>query len=144
MRIASPLLLFLGLTCAAQEDPYFPPVIGNDWQTVDPSSLGWCTDQLPALIDFLDESNTKAFIVLKDGRIAIEHYFGTFTQDSSWYWASAGKSLTAFLVGLAQEDGFLDIEAPTSEYLGTGWTSLTPQQEAAITVRHQLTMTTGA
>ncbi|MBK9175891.1 MAG: serine hydrolase [Flavobacteriales bacterium] len=125
------------------QSTYFPPVIGNTWQTIDPASMGWCTDQLPPLVDFLGQSNTKAFIVLKDGRIAIEHYFGTFTQDSLWYWASAGKSLTAFLVGKAQEEGYLDIADPTSDYLGAGWTSCTPEQEQAITIRHQLTMTSG-
>ncbi|MBK6945841.1 MAG: serine hydrolase [Flavobacteriales bacterium] len=66
--------------------------------------MGWCADQIPPLLQYLDSNNTKAFIVLKDGRIAIEHYFDTFTQDSVWYWASAGKSLTSFLVGLAQQD----------------------------------------
>lgn len=122
---------------------YFPPNTPGVWETVDPVTLGWCTDQIPPLIDFLDSNDTKAFIVLKDGRIAIEQYFGTFTQDSLWYWASAGKSLTSFLVGMAQADGLLDINEPSSNYLGTGWTSCTPQQEAAITIRHQLTMTTG-
>ncbi len=130
------------LTTFAQST-YYPPLVGNTWETVSPASLGWCTDQLPPLMDYLAENNTKAFIVLKDGRIAIEQYFGTFTQDSLWYWASAGKSLTSFLVGKAQEEGFLDIDDPSSDYLGQGWTSCTPQQESAITVRNQLTMTTG-
>lgn len=134
--------LFAPIALFAQEI-YFPPTTGGAWETTDPASLGWCTDQMPALLDFLEESNSKAFIVLKDGRIVIEEYFGTFTQDSLWYWASAGKSLTAFMVGLAQEDGFLDIDEPSSTYLGEGWTSCTPEHEAAITVRHQLTMTTG-
>ncbi len=128
---------------AAMAQLYFPPNTPGVWETVDPVTLGWCTDQIPPLIDFLDSNDTKAFIVLKDGRIAIEQYFGTFTQDSLWYWASAGKSLTSFLVGMAQADGLLDINEPSSNYLGTGWTSCTPQQEAAITIRHQLTMTTG-
>jgi CubicO group peptidase (beta-lactamase class C family) len=137
------LALLLTATTAQAQQTYFPPIVGNTWETVDPAALGWCTDQLPALNSFLQQSNTKAFIVLKDGRIAIEQYFGTFTQDSLWYWASAGKSLTAFLVGKAQEEGFLDINAPSSTYLGEGWTSCTPAQEAAITVRNQLTMTSG-
>lgn len=133
--------LFAGVLAA--QELYFPPTVGNTWATTDPASLGWCTDQIPALYDFLEASNSKAFIVLKDGRIVLERYFGTFTQDSTWYWASAGKSLTAFLVGRAQQEGFLDINAPTSTYLGTGWTSLTPEQEENITVWHQLTMTSG-
>ena len=133
--------LFAG-TLTAQE-LYFPPTVGNTWETTDPATLGWCTDQIPALYDFLEASNSKAFIVLKDGRIVLEQYFGTFTADSSWYWASAGKSLTAFLVGLAQQQGHLDIDEPSATYLGAGWTSCTPEQEAAITIRNQLTMTTG-
>jgi CubicO group peptidase (beta-lactamase class C family) len=136
-------LLFGSLLGHAQQ-LYFPaPQANSPWETSDPSVLGWCTDQLPPLLDFLEGSNTKAFIVLKDGKIVIEQYFGTFTADSNWYWASAGKTLTAFLVGRAQQEGFLDINEPTSTYLGTGWTSLTPEQEEAITVWHQLTMTSG-
>jgi CubicO group peptidase (beta-lactamase class C family) len=95
------------------------------------------------LYDFLETENTKGFIVLKNGRIALEKYFGTFTSDSIWYWASAGKTVTAFLAGKAQEEGVLDITNPTSDYLGSGWTSLTAPQEAQVTVLNQLTMTTG-
>ena len=96
-------LLAPGLLVA--QELYFPPLLGNVWETTDPEALGWCTDQIPPLLQLLEDNDTKAFLVLKDGRIVIEHYFGTFTQDSSWYWASAGKSLTAFLVAMAQEDG---------------------------------------
>lgn len=136
-----PALLTFGTACG--QSLYFPPAFGSTWETQDPTALNWCTDQVPPLLDFLDSTNTKAFLVLKDGRIVIEHYFGTFTADSLWYWASAGKSLTAFLVGKAQEEGFLDINDPSSAYLGEGWTACTPEQEQAITIWHQLTMTTG-
>lgn len=142
MRTITALAAALALSTSSAQT-YYPPLAGNTWQTVDLESLGWCTDEIPALIDFLGQSNTKAFIVLKDGRIAIEHYFGTFTQDSLWYWASAGKSLTAFLVGKAQEEGFLDIDQPSSDFLGEGWTSCATTQEQEITIRNQLSMTTG-
>jgi len=134
--------LLLAGTLAAQQ-LYFPPLLGNAWEQADTAELGWCMDQVPALYDFLEQSNSKAFIVLKDGRIVLEQYFGTFTQDSSWYWASAGKSLTAFLVGMAQQQGSLNIELPSNVYLGQGWSNCTPEQEAAITVRDHLSMTTG-
>src|SRR5262245_52854379 len=100
---------------------YFPPLTGSTWDTLSPSALGWCPDRIDSLYDFLEEKNTKGFIVLKDGRIVLEKYFGTFTQDSAWYWASAGKTLTAFLIGQAQEQGFFDIDDSTSQYLGAGW-----------------------
>jgi CubicO group peptidase (beta-lactamase class C family) len=122
---------------------YFPPLTGDTWDTIQPSSLGWCEDRIDSMYDLLEDNNTKAFIILKDGKIVLEKYFGTFVQDSVWYWASAGKSLTSFLVGLAQEDGFLTIADTTSSYLGAGWTGCTTEEEEKITLRHQLTMTSG-
>ncbi|MBL7962561.1 MAG: serine hydrolase [Flavobacteriales bacterium] len=141
--LPSVVLLLSGTLDGSAQTTYFPPLVGSTWQTSDPAALGWCTDQLLPLHDFLATSNSKAFIVLKDGRIAIEWYYGSFTQDSLWYWASAGKSVTAFLVGKAQEEGFLSISDSTSHYLGAGWTSCTPAQEGAITVRDQLAMISG-
>jgi CubicO group peptidase (beta-lactamase class C family) len=44
---------------------------------------------------------------------------------------------------MAQEDGDLNILNKTSDYLGENWTSLPDAKEDLITVRHQLTMTTG-
>lgn len=122
---------------------YFPPIAGNTWDTLSPSSLGWCTDEIPPLFEYLEGTNTKAFILLKDGKIVIEKYFGTFARDSIWYWASAGKTLTSFMVGVAQQEQFLSISDTTSKYLGKGWTDCTIAQEDKITIRHQLTMTTG-
>jgi len=122
---------------------YFPPTTGNSWDTLSPSSLGWCQDKIDTLLNFLDSKNTKAFIVLKDGKIVIEHYFDTFTVDSLWYWASAGKSLTSFLVGMAKQDGFLNLSDSTSQYLGSGWTICPPAKEGMITVLDQLRMTSG-
>ena len=91
----------------------------------------------------MELQNSKAFIVLKDGKIVLEKYFGSFTKDSVWYWASAGKTMTGFLVGKAQEDGYLSINDTSSKYLGQGWTSCTLAQENNIHIRNQLTMTTG-
>lgn len=134
-----------------ESGPYFPPP-GANWQKVTPASLGWDESKIPELKTFLAASNTRALIVLQDGKIVIEEYMGKqlwgtppadFDVNSSWYWASAGKTLTSLLVGKAVSQGKIDLDAKTSDYLGTGWTSLALAQENKITVRHQLTMTTG-
>lgn len=143
MKYFAALLLLFCTGLSRAQSLYFPPLTGSTWETTDPATLGWCPDKIDSLLTFLDDTDSKAFLLLKDGKIVIEHYFGTFTRDSVWYWASAGKTITSMLVGIAQEDGLLDISQPTSTYLGTGWTSLTPAQESAITVRHQLSMSTG-
>ncbi len=138
--VTSVVFLFVHVVSCAQN--YFPSP-GQLWETTSFEEAGWCADSLGALIDFLDAEDSKAFIVLYDGKIIVEHYFDAFTADSLWYWASSGKTLTSALVGIAESDNGLVLQSPTSNYLGVGWTSLTPQQESLITVRNQLTMTTG-
>lgn len=132
------------------ETLYFPPASSTEWSTATPESLGWTIANIQPLYDYLQAQDTRAFIVLKNGRIVLEKYFGQnitntapFNQSSQWYWASAGKTLTGFVVGKAQQEGLLNINNRTSQYLGTGWTSAPLVKENGITVRHQLTMTTG-
>ncbi|MFD1469682.1 serine hydrolase [Hymenobacter caeli] len=132
----------LGLPGRAQPALYFPPATGTAWATTTPASLGWCPAPLDSLLAFAGRKGSKSLLMLKDGRLVVEKYYGTYTVDSVHYWASAGKSLTAVLVGLAQQDGILSIGDSTSKYLGR-WTSATPAQQRQITLRHQLTMTTG-
>ena len=129
--------------CISAQSMYFPPAIGTIWETLTPQSLGWCTQNIDSLNRFLEEKNSKAFIVLKNGRIVMEKYFGTFTQDSAWYWASAGKTMTAFLTGIAQQDGLFKINDISSKYLGVGWSSAPTAKEQLITIKNHLTMTTG-
>ncbi|HMR44935.1 MAG TPA: serine hydrolase, partial [Saprospiraceae bacterium] len=76
--------LFLILQFSSAQNLYFPPNSGNTWTTLDPSELNWCTDKLEDLYQFLDEKNSKAFIILKDGKIVVERYFDSFTKDSLW------------------------------------------------------------
>ncbi len=122
---------------------YFPPKNSPVWDTTNPATLGWCQAEIDSLDSFLSATNTKGFLILKDGKIVHEKYFGTFTQDSLWYWASAGKSLFGFLAGQAIEQGFFNVTDTVSTYLGTGWTSCTPAQEEKITVQNMLSMTSG-
>lgn len=135
------LLCLFAITATSQF--YFPPLESEEWETIDPSTLKWDESKIEDLYSYLEAENTRAFIVLKGGRIVLEKYFGEFTKDSNWYWASAGKTVTAALVGIAQENGLLDISEPSSKYLGSGWTSMPSDKEQNITIWHHLTMTTG-
>lgn len=146
-RILFKLLMLLwlsGTVSGSAQSTYVPSGDGpGDWETVAPElSLGWCNEGMDSLADFLDDRETKAFIVLQSGRMAVEWYFDDFTQDSLWYWASAGKVVTGALIGKAADEGYLGLENPTSDYLGEGWTDC-PETEPDITVLNQLTMTSG-
>ena len=138
------LMIFGHFQFVNAQNLYFPPLNNAaNWDTLSPASLGWCLNEIDSLYNYLDNQDTKAFVVLKNGKIVLEKYFGTFTRDSIWYWASAGKTITAFLLGKAQEENYLSLQDTSSKYLGSGWTNCTPQQEDKIKIIHQLTMTTG-
>ncbi|MCA0132035.1 serine hydrolase domain-containing protein [Winogradskyella alexanderae] len=128
---------------SVNEELYFPPTDSEEWETLTVESLDWNISEEQALYNFLEASDTNAFLILKDGKIVIEWYMNNFSQNDIWYWASAGKTLTALTLGIAQEEGYLDLEDSSLNYLGSGWSSLTTEQEINIKVIHHLTMTTG-
>ncbi|MFK7783352.1 serine hydrolase domain-containing protein [Psychroserpens sp.] len=126
------------------EQTYFPSIDGSDnWETASPSDLGWNTSQLQPLLDFLEEKNTKGFIVLHNGKIAVEAYMNDHSLNAPWYWASAGKTLTTAITGIAQDEGLLSINDKVSDYIGTGWTSISLDKEHLITCKNLLSMTSG-
>lgn len=135
------LLILLGLTSYSQI--YFPSNNSNEWDSISPLSFGYCQQNIDSLYNFLDLNNTKAFILLIDGKIVLEQYFNGHSDTSNWYWASAGKTILSFLIGIAQNDSLINIDESTSNYLSAGWTNCNIEQEEMITVRHQLTMTSG-
>ncbi|MEN9510791.1 MAG: hypothetical protein RLZZ370_610 [Bacteroidota bacterium] len=134
---------FMALTSLKAQSLYFPPVSGNSWDTTAPNLLGWCADKIDSLDVFLRQNDTRAFILLQDGKIVLERYYAGHQMSSLWYWASAGKTLTAFLTGIAVQEGKLKLSDTTAKYLGRGWTNCSAAAEARITIQHQLTMTTG-
>ncbi|MEN9335200.1 MAG: hypothetical protein RLZZ500_187, partial [Bacteroidota bacterium] len=105
--------------------------------------LGWNQSAVQPLVDYLTLKNTKSFMILVNGRIVMEYYLNGHTATTPWYWASAGKTLTAMTTGIAEQEGLLNSNNKVSDYLGTGWTSAPLAKENMITCKHLLTMTSG-
>lgn len=152
LRIICLFLLVFMSGCKKDNDPvqpepdqgmYFPPVNGNSWETQSAASLGWNQNAIQPLKNFLIEKNTKSFMILVNGRIVMEEYFNGHSASTSWQWNSAGKTLTTVSIGIAQQEGLLNINDPVSDYLGTGWTAEPAEKEALITSKHLLSMTSG-
>lgn len=122
---------------------YFPPLSSDIWETESIANLGWNESQLEPLINFLEEKNTKSFIILYNGKIVVERYLNNHTSSTPWYWASAGKTLTSTISGIAQEEGFISLNNKVSDYIGTGWTSATLEKENLITCKNLLSMNSG-
>jgi len=122
---------------------YFPPLDSDTWETVSMDQLEWNSSKVSELFRFLEEKNTKGFIILYKGRIVAEQYFNGHAMQTSWPWYSAAKSLTATFVGVAQDEGHLNITNKTSDYLGASWSSLSSDKQDLITVENHLSMSTG-
>lgn len=122
---------------------YFPANSGTEWETISISQLGWNADAIQPLKDYLIEKNTKSFMILVNGRIVMEEYFNGHSPTSVWEWNSAGKTLVAATIGIAQQENLLNINNPVSDYLGTEWTNMPLEKENLIQTRHLLTMTSG-
>ncbi|MDD7885204.1 serine hydrolase [Flavivirga sp. 57AJ16] len=154
-KMAYPILLVIisFFSCASNDtstdtpqtssELYFPPINSNTWETLSLDELNWNETVLQSLLDYVESKNTKAFLILKNGKMAVEWYANGEDANSNLAWNSAAKTLVAFTTGIAQQEGFLNINDASKDYLGNGWSSLTPEQESDIKVRNHLTMTTG-
>ncbi|OXB24752.1 serine hydrolase [Flavobacterium tructae] len=125
------------------ENMYFPPITGTNWETKSIADLKWNQAAVQPLLDYLELKHSKSFIILVNGRIVLENYFNGHSATTNWYWASAGKTLTSTVTGIAQQENLLTINNKVSQYLGEGWTSETLPKENLITCKHLLTMTSG-
>ena len=151
-NICKTLILLLCASCSKEDNDsaptptqsmYFPPLTENTWETTSISDLKWNQNAVQPLLDYLELKQSKSFIILVNGRIVLENYFNGHTAATPWYWASAGKTLTSTVTGIAQQEGLLNINNKVSQYIGTGWTSETPAKESLITCKHLLNMTSG-
>ncbi len=125
------------------ESMYYPSNTSASWETKSLSSLGWNQNAVQPLKDYLNQKGTKSFMIIVNGRIVMEEYFNGHTATATWEWNSAGKTLVASTVGIAQQENLLNINNKVSDYLGTEWTSMPLNKENLITVKHLLTMTAG-
>ena len=126
-----------------QETMYFPPKTSDVWETKSITALGWKQTAVQLLLDYLSLKNSKGFIILVNGRIVMENYFNGHSAATPWYWASAGKTLTSTLTGIAQDQALLNINNKVSDYLGTDWTSAPLAKENLITCKNLLSMNSG-
>jgi CubicO group peptidase (beta-lactamase class C family) len=122
------------------EDPSRVP-----WPTGDLDSRGTFPEidsaKLEAALDWAmaEPQNTRALVVAYKGKIVGERYAPGFTPHTPQISWSAGKSITAALVGVLVERGLLKVDdpAPVPEWHGEG------DPRAAIRIRDLLNMSSG-
>lgn len=136
------IFLFSALGTFAQE-MYFPPQDGSYWKKSLPASHNFCQDKIHELFDFLEQTNTDAFILLINGEIVIEKYFNSFKKESSASWGTSSETLAAFLLGIAASENLLSTEDPSEKYLGNNWASGSAEFQKEVKLKHHISMTSG-
>ncbi len=129
-------------TTPASIAAYYPPATG-EWERADAQKTGWSPAGLEKLTSLVGANKSATFMMLAQGRVLVESYFGPATAATALDVASVQKSVVSTLLGMAREKGLLTLDDPVAKYLPPGWSRATPAEEAAITIRHLMTHSSG-
>jgi CubicO group peptidase (beta-lactamase class C family) len=119
--LAVGLTMVVGVTPLRAQNVALPASLGDGLEVAAPGMVGLRLEPLVALKQpLVDVSfpNTTSVLVLKDGKLVFERYFGTGGPDVLNDTRSAMKSVTALAVGAALADGALrSLEDPAFSLL---------------------------
>jgi hypothetical protein len=125
------------------EGNYFPT---NEWRECDPEEVGMNSKKLKAVYEYCDSDsrNTFSYLVIKDGYIVSEKYFGNYNSDSNIKSYSLAKSFTAALTGIAIQDGLINsVDDKIADYFPILHDSEVQVEKKEVTIKQLLTMTSG-
>ena len=114
-------------------------VPGEEWQHAQPADLGFDPAQLDALAAEAHATGARCMLVARHGRIAGEWYWNGTDPSSRHQIFSITKAYTSTLVGIAQDQGLLDIDDPASKYIPQ-WVGTASED---VTIRQMLSMVSG-
>ena len=139
-----------------------PAATDDGWQTSSLDSVGIHPEKLQILVDRICDStyqNIHSILIVKDGKLVFEHYFGGYTfnyeaegckgtfihfnRNSLHNLASVTKSVTSILFGIAYDKGFINNVNDTLFNYFPHYASLNDSISNQITLHDALTMTSG-
>ena len=134
--LASVVALVVGAACSGDDDSATgaassstaaptttttsAPVPGADWDVVAPETVGLDPAALQQVATTAETGKSNCLVVVRDGKIAGEWYFRGTNAETTQNVFSMTKSVASTLVGIAQDDGDLDINDPASTWI-TEW-----------------------
>ena len=116
------------------------------WRECSPEEVGVDTAKLLKVYDYCanPDLNTEGLIIIKDGYIIGEAYFGDFRLDSHHASYSVAKSFISATLGIAIDEGFINSEDEYAYiYLPCWQEEGTVPAKKEIKIKHLLTMTGG-
>lgn len=146
-RVVLALTVLLAFGCGSDEPtgPEVPlpgPVdLSLPWSVSTPSEEGIDPTALAEAVDSAEALGfVRALLLIRNGRLVEESYFDNTTASTILDVHSVTKTVTALLVGMAVDDGVLDVDDFMVDRLPPD--DVRPEH-APIRVRHLLTMTSG-
>ncbi|TRD11427.1 serine hydrolase [Erythrobacter insulae] len=142
-RFAAPVAVLAALAGCGESPPLAPAPLGDEALAAVTADAGAPKDQLARQIDELFTKDglgeTRAVVLMADGKIAAERYSEGYDADTRMISWSMAKTITAVLIGMLIADGKLTLDepAPIPMWQRPG------DPRAEITLRHLLQMRSG-
>lgn len=127
----------------SQQRAYWPT---RDWKELSPQEVDMDPALLAQMQAYIDEHvpGLRSLLIARHGYLIFEHYAHGYTKQDAHYPASAGKSITSALVGMALQQGFFHhLKQTLSEVLPEVLLSHIEASKQSITLESLLTMTSG-
>jgi len=159
------LILLLGACTNQTATPSLPPPtatavpptatpIGPDywptegWRTSTPEEQGMGSELLAEAMDYLQEQNgfnIHSLFIIRNGYVVTDAYFYPFAQSRSLHdLASASKSFTSSLIGIAIDKGYIEgVEQPVLDFFPERSVANVDANKEAMTLEDPLTMRPG-
>jgi len=118
----------------------------DGWRTCTPEEAGMVSAKLNKVFEYAanPDYKVKSIVIVKDGYIVGEAYFGDSDITTSHQSASMAKSFTSALVGIAIEHGLVKgIDEKVCQYYQEWDCADEIDYRSSITLRHVMTLTTG-
>ncbi len=126
---------------------YRPVPIHQPLPRVSPEEVGLDSEKIAAFLKELQDDETlnmQSVLILKNGKIVTEAIFGD-TDPLIWkQMFSVSKSITALAIGILCDEGKLSLDTKLTDVFEHRLTPIAKLAVKELTVRHLLTMTTGA
>lgn len=149
MRLLILLLPFCLFSCSNQQKqaPDQLRAQAKELPTTSLEDAGFNRDSIEQLLELIQTTSRKDFrglVVIKDNHIVLEEYYNTFWRNTIHDIRSAGKSVTAMLLGIAMKDGLVEnLDQNVYSFFPENKYSSIDEGYKEIKLRHLLSMSSG-
>jgi CubicO group peptidase (beta-lactamase class C family) len=137
------ILYYFSLSaCQAQTNKDSP----NSWQTSTPEQQGMDSRDLLAMLDFIDSTgeDMHSVLIIRNGHMVLEAYYYPYNPQIKHMQASATKSFTSTLVGIAIDKGYIPgVEKKVLDFFPEHTFENSDELKESMKLKHLLTMSSG-